>query len=427
VQLSPPHRSHPLTRNLRIGLVGLGQRGADALHTLSLMPHVEVTAICDFYEERVALQKKWLRENGKRPPKYAFSGEEGWKALCECDVDLVYNATPWALHVPVALYAMEHGKAVATEVPAAFTVEDCWALVETSERTGLPCIQLENCCYGETELLTLQMVRAGLFGELKHAECAYVHDLRKWCYDELVMDETAYGKTGYFDHWRLKWNAVHKGNQYPTHGLMPVCRYLDIGKTDRLDYLVSLESQPCGFHDWIAHHPAATNYPLSSINYPLAMGDVNTTLVKTKLGRSILIQHDVASPRPYTRINQLVGTRGILQDYPLRMAFETANCQLPTTNSSHKWFSTARTKRWAAKYRHPLWVEQGEMAKKVGGHGGMDFLMILRLCECLRNGEPLDMDVYDLATTCCICELTEKSVRHKSRPQDVPDFTRHRS
>jgi len=404
---------------LRIGLVGLGQRGADALHTLSLLPHVEVTAICDFYEERVRLQKKWLRENKKRPPKKTFSGAEGWKRLCDCDIDLVYNATPWALHVPVALYAMEHGKAVATEVPAAFAVEDCWALVEMSERTGLSCMQLENCCYGETELLTLQLIRAGMFGELKHAECAYIHDLRKWCYDDLVMDEVAYGKTGYFDHWRLKWNEIHKGNQYPTHGLGPVCKYFDINKTDKLDYLVSLESQPCGFRDWAANNlPNPSN--LSNVsNLSKSMGDVNTTLVKTKLGRSILIQHDVASPRPYTRINRVVGTCGIIEDYPLRMAFADK-----PGGEAHKWFSPARTKRWAAKYRHPLWVEQGEMAKKVGGHGGMDFLMILRLCECLRNGEPLDMDVYDLATTCCICELTEKSVRHKSRPQDIPDFTR---
>jgi len=411
----------PLRRNLRIGLVGLGQRGADALHTLSLLPHVEVTAICDFHEERVALQKKWLRANKKRLPKKSFFGAEGWKALCDCDIDLVYNATPWALHVPVALYAMEHGKAVATEVPAAFTVEDCWALVETAERTGLPCMQLENCCYGETELLTLQLIRAGMFGELKHAACAYLHDLRKWCYDDLVMDEIAYGKTGYFDHWRLKWNEIHKGNQYPTHGLGPVCKYFDINKSDRLDYLVSLESQPCGFQDWANHNLSNPSNFSNVSNLSQSMGDVNTTLVKTRLGRSILIQHDVASPRPYSRINQVVGTRGILEDYPLRMAFADK-----PGGEAHKWFSPARTKRWAAKYRHPLWAEQGELAKKVGGHGGMDFLMILRLCECLRSGEPLDMDVYDLATTCCICELTERSVRHKSRPQDIPDFRRGR-
>jgi len=404
----------PLRRNLRIGLVGLGQRGADALHTLSILPHVEVTALCDFHEERVALQGKWLRDNRKRMPRKTFSGAEGWKALCDCDVDLVYNATPWALHVPVALYAMEHGKAVATEVPAAFTVEDCWALVETSERTGLACMQLENCCYGETELLTLQLIRAGLFGELKHAACAYLHDLRKWCYDDFVMDDITYGKTGYFDHWRLKWNEVHRGNQYPTHGLGPVCKYFDIGGVDRLDYLVSLESQPYGFRDWARAHDS----PLAGLSP--AMGDVNTTLVRTKRGRSILIQHDVASPRPYSRINQVVGTRGILQDYPLRMAFSDE-----PGGEAHKWFSAARTKRWAAKYRHPLWTKQGELAKKVGGHGGMDFLMILRLCECLRKGEPLDMDVYDLATTCCICELTEKSVRHKSRSKDIPDFRRN--
>ena len=399
---------------LRIGVVGLGQRGADALHTLAKLPGVRIAAVCDFFPERVALQQAWLKEN-RLPEARSYSGPDGWKALCESGLDLVYNVTPWALHVPVAVYAMEHGKHVATEVPCAFTVEDCWRLVETSERTRRHCVPLENCCYGEVELMTLEMIRAGLFGELKHAECAYFHDLRKWCYDGLVLGETAYGKTGYFEHWRLKWNEEHVGNQYPTHGFGPVCWYFGVNRGDRLDYLVSLESQPCGFADYAREKLPGTD--LAALRP--AMGDMNTTLVKLASGRSVMIQHDVASPRPYSRINLVSGTRGIVADYPLRMAFADAPGE-----PAHKWFTTARTKRWAKKYRHELWRTEGEQARLVGGHGGMDFLMMLRLCENLRLGRPVDMDVYDLAAWCSICELSERSVRSRSQPVDIPDFTR---
>ncbi len=400
---------------LRIGVIGLGQRGSDAVRVLSLLKGVEVTALCDIHPERVALRQRWLRENRKFTSPLEFSGAEGWKALCEADVDLVYSATPWSLHVPIALYAMECGKHVASEVPAAFTIDDCWRLVETSERTKRQCIQLENCVYGEVELLTERMIREGLFGELKHAECAYIHDLREWCYQDFKMSETDYCKTGYWNDWRLKWDAAHKGNQYPTHGLMPVCRYLNVNRGDRLDYLVSLECDQFGFEEYGSLRDKNRKRARTKV----AMGDMNTTLVRTVKGRSILIQHDVSSPRPYSRINLLSGTRGTLKDYPLEIALAKA-----PGAPAHKWMDKAETERIKKRYMHPLWKEAGKYAKLVGGHGGMDFLMILRLCRALKRGELFDQDVYDLATTCSICELSERSVRNHSAPQDIPDWTR---
>ena len=403
-------------KKLRVGVIGLGMRGPGALHILAIIPGVEIVALCDKHPERVAMQQKWLRDNGHSPAKKEFSGEEGYKKLCEeADIDLVYNATPWHLHVPIALYAMEHGKHVATEVPAAFTIEDCWKLVETSERTRRHCMQLENCCYGEIEMLTLNMARKGILGELLHAECAYIHDLRECCYQDPDVNKPGYGVSGYMDYWRLKWNLAHKGNQYPTHGLGPVAWYFDINRGDRFDYLVSLESKAFGFKDY-----ASARFPETwKARQNPAMGDMNTTLVKTVKGRSIMIQHDVTSPRPYSRINLVSGSRGILKDYPYQVALSKKR-----GDGAHEWESAESAEKIRKEYMHPLWKEAGEFAKVVGGHGGMDFLMILRLCYCLQNGLPLDMDVYDLAAWCSVCELSERSVRNRSATQDMPDFTK---
>ena len=283
------------------------------------------------------------------------------------------------------------------------TLDECWELVETSEKTKRHCMQLENCCYGEIEMLAFNLCHLGLLGELTHGEGAYIHDLR-W---NNMHD--------YYKNWRLRWNIPHKGNQYPTHGLGPICQYMDINRGDRFDYLVSLESQSAGF----------ASYARETIKNPddwrrtadIQMGDMNTTLIKTAKGRSIMVQHDVSTPRPYSRINLISGTKGILCDYPYRLAVETQ-----PGAGAHE-FNKTLAAEWRTKYAHPLWKKAGEIAQKVGGHGGMDFLMDLRWAYCLQNGLPLDMNVYDLASWCSLCELTEKSVRNRSCSVDVPDFT----
>ena len=413
----------PGLKQVRVGCVGLGMRGPGAAPRLSNLPGVEVVALCDIHKERVDAQQAWLKENGK-PSAREYVGPESYKALCESDLDAVYNTTSWDMHVPIALYAMEHGKHAVIEVPSAFTVEERWSLVEPSERTKRHCMQLENCCYGEAEMLALNLCRLGLLGDLVHAEGAYIHDLRDHNYGDLGKDPHAY-----WNHWRLRWNTKHKGNQYVTHGLIPLMEYMGINRGDRFDYLVSLESDQFNFEAY-----GKANYPAGDWHHEhkVQMGDMNTTLVKTVKGRSIMIQHDVSSPRPYSRINRITGTKGtlaggaflygdkaIMGEWPVRFGWEEKSGA-----GVHAYFPEAKQKELRKQYMHPYWKQAGEIAMKVGGHGGMDFLMDLRWAYCLQNGIPLDTNVYDLAASCCIGELSERSVRNRSCSVDFPDFTK---
>lgn len=406
-------------KKLRVGIIGLG-RGMAGCRGFNVIPGCEVTAICDLNAVRIKKALQSIEKAGRPAPKVYTGGAEEWKRLCDDkNVDLVYNATPWELHVPIALYAMHAGKHVATEVPAAFTVDECWELVNTSERLKRHCMQLENCCYGEIEMLALNLCRLGKLGDLVHGEGAYIHDLRSYNYGDWKNPTPGYdadNKCGsYWNHWRLRHNSVHKGNHYPTHGLGPICWYMDINRGDCFDYLVSLESDQFNFEAY-----AGAKYPQGSwqAKHKVAMGDMNTMLIKTKRGRSIMIQHDVSSPRPYSRINTISGTKGILSDYPFRVGL----CD-KVGDGMHRWFSDDKAAEIRREFRHPLWKQSGEMAKKMGGHGGMDFLMVLRLAYCLQNGLPVDQNVYDLASWSCLCELSEKSVRNRSATMDIPDFT----
>ena len=394
-------------KKIRVGIVGLGARGAGPVWRLPGIPGGEVTAICDCNREKIAESQQRLANAGKAKAKEYF-GKEVWRQLCDDpNVDVVYSTTPWNLHTPVALYAMEHGKHVLTEVPAAMTIDECWAQVETAERTKRHCMQLENCCYGETELLALNLCRKGVLGDLMYGEAAYVHDL----------SGQALSKEGDVEWWRLDWNAQHKGNQYPTHGLGPICQYMNINRGDQFKYLVSLESDQRNFE---AYAKAKYGPDHWKSQLKVAMGDMNTTLVKTERGRSIRIEHDVSSPRPYTRVNTITGTRGILTDYPYRVAFEDK----PGDGATHAYFDEKRAEEVKKRYMHPIWKHAGPVAATVGGHGGMDFIMDLRWAYCLQNGLPLDTDVYDLATWCSVCELSEQSVRRGSQPIACVDFTR---
>ena len=401
-------------KRIRVGFVGIGGRGSGAVHRVSMIPGVDIVALCDKNPDRVKKNLAWLAARKYRIVPKEYAGDEAYKDLCdfgECDV--VYCATPWALHQPVALRALLGGKIALVEVTSALTVDESWELVEASEKLRIPCMQLENCVYGEIELLELNLARMGMFGEINHAEGAYIHDLRA-----IIPSVGTHYNTEWV--WRYGENMAHKGNRYPTHGLVPICQTMGINRGDRFDYLVSLENGPHNVNYEYFKKEFLTDADPRRKDPPAAMGDMNTTLIKTVNGKSIMVQHDVSSPRPYSRINLISGTRGIVRNYPFQCAFED-KC---FDGKAHSWFSDAEAAKVRTKYMHPMWRDVSEMAKKVGGHGGMDFIMDLRWAWCLQNGEPLDMDVYDLAATSCLCELTEKSVRSGSKPVSIPDFTR---
>ena len=394
----------PKLEVVRIGIVGLGMRGSDAVERLSYIDGVEIVALCDKYPDRVEAAQKTLAKLG-RPKAVGYTGEDGWKALCdEADLDLVYSPTPWHLHTPIALRAMKGGKHVAVEVPAAQTIEDCWALVETSEKTKRHCMMLENCCYDFFELLTLNMARNGLFGELVHAEGAYIHDLsRDWLFN----------KNAYADQWRLKENVARNGSLYPTHGIGPIAQCLNINRGDRMDHLSSLSTGDFSLAD-LANEKANEDAIWKPFEAKSFRGNMNTTIIRTVKGKTMMIQHDVSTPRPYSRIHLLSGTKGMAQKWPSpqRIAF------------GHSWINKEEFAKLEEKYTPPIVKHIGAIAKEVGGHGGMDFIMDWRLIDCLRNGLPLDQDVYDAAAWSSIVPLSERSVKKRGSSVDVPDFTR---
>lgn len=394
---------------VRTGFIGLGMRGPDAVRRFTYIDGAKVVALCDLEADRVARSQEILAGRGK-PAAAEYSGEDGWKQLCERDdIDLVYICTNWQTHVEMAVYAMECGKHVAVEVPAAMSVAECWRLVDTSERTRKHCMMLENCVYDFFELTCLNMAQQGLFGEVLHAEGAYIHNLEPfWDY--------------YHDNWRLDFNQKHSGDVYATHGFGPDCQVLNIHRGDKLEYLVSMDTKSV-----VGLEVAKEKMGVDTF----ANGDQTSTLVKTRNGKTVLIQHNVYTPRPYDRMYQLVGTKGFADKYPnSAFAFEPdqiADAAAEYDNlSSHSYVPREVRDSLMAKYKHPIAKEIEEKAREVGGHGGMDFIMDYRLVWCLRNGKPLDMDVYDAAEWSCLGELTAASIANGSKPVKIPDFTRGR-
>ncbi len=401
----------PAIDTVRVGFIGLGMRGADAVSRFTHIPGTKITAICDIDSARTANAARPVEEAGMPAPALYFGSEDAWKQLCDRDdIDLVYIATDWLNHAPMALYAMEHGKHTAIEVPAALTLEEIWQLVDASERTRKHCMQLENCVYDFFELNTLNMAQQGLFGEVLHVEGSYIHDLTEFW-------------PLYWNNWRMDYNSKHRGDVYPTHGMGPACQLLDIHRGDRITSLVAMDTEAAGAPDYIEK-------TTGSRPEEFANGDHTMSMMKTENGKTILIQHDVVNPRPYSRMYQLTGTKGFANKY-MRQGYAFEPGQIDSTLvpdyqnlSAHGFISEEQEKALLEKYTHPLIREVGEMAKTVGGHGGMDYIMDYRLIYCLRNGLPLDMDVYDLAEWCAISPLSAISLEHDSAPVAYPDFTR---
>ena len=401
-------RTEPLD-TVRIGIVGLGMRGVSAVDRLTYVPDCRVTALCDIEMPRVERSASILDSRGMSGA-LLFGGEaESWKQLCESeDVDLVYICTDWLTHTPIALYAMECGKHVAIEVPAANTLEEIWALIDMSEKTRRHCMMLENCIYDFFEMSTLSMAQAGMFGEVIHVEGAYHH-----CLDPFWGE--------YWNSWRLEYNKAHRGDVYPTHGIGPVCQVLDIHRGDRMRTLVSMDTKP---FNGPRVYELKNGVPCPDFKN----ADQTSTLIRTQKGKTMLIQHDVMTPRPYDRMYQVVGTDGYAGKYPVELYCLRENAGLEVgydVLGAEKIYSGEQLRALQKSCPNPLMnPEFVEVAKRVGGHGGMDFIMDYRLIYCLHNGLPLDMDVYDMAEWCCISDLSRLSLENGSMPVEVPDFTR---
>jgi predicted dehydrogenase len=387
---------------VRIGYVGVGLQGSGHVRNLLRIPGCRITAVCDIRPERTDWATQVITAAGHPAPSVYTRGPRDFERLCETeDLDLVYTATPWEWHVPVMLAAMKHGKHAATEVPAAMTLDDCWALVETAEKTRRHAVLMENCNYDRMEMMVFNMVRQGLFGELLHAEGGYLHDLRAIKFEK--KDEGL---------WRRAWSMKLNGNPYPTHGLGPIANCLDINRGDRFDYLVSMSGPSRGLQQWAAEH-----FPdgAPERRETFTLGDVNTSLVKTARGRTIMVQHCTNLPRPYSRIHIVQGTKGLFEGYPNRAYIE----------------GRGRADQWVpandllAEFEHPLWKEIAAQAQGAG-HGGMDFIEDYRLIKCLREGTPTDMNVYDAAALSAVVDLSCRSVARKGQPMEFPDFTRGR-
>lgn len=411
----------PKKKVVRIGLVGLGMRGPGAVENFSLIPGVQVVALCDYEEKRAVKQNERLRKNGLAPAA-VYYGEKGYEALCKRpDIDLVYIATDWEHHAIVAKCALENGKNVADEVPSAMNLQECWDLINLAEQKQLNCMILENCCYDWFEMRTLNMAQHGVFGEILRAQGAYIHNLDDfWDYYWKNPNGSDPDQLG----WRLKYNKENRGDLYATHGLGPVAQALDIHRGDRMKTLVSMDTKSVHGKELVEKK---TGKPCTEFRN----GDHTTTLIRTEGEKVIELQHDVMNPQPYNRLYQLTGTRGFANKYPVE-GYAVDASQLKATGnqpkvddlSTHSFMLDEQRKALEEKYESPILKKFGKLAKEVGGHGGMDFIMCARLIYCLQNGLPLDMDVYDLAEWCAIAELSAISLDNDCSPVTFPDFTR---
>jgi Glycosyl hydrolase 109, C-terminal domain/Oxidoreductase family, NAD-binding Rossmann fold len=383
---------------VRLGVIGVGRRGTSMLSNFLSIPHVQVNAICDSVKDHAAHAQQVVEKNSGKHPEIYTNGEHDFENLCKRDdLDFIYIATPWDWHAAMALAAMNAGKHAGVEVPAVNTLEECQQLVDTSEKTRRHCVIMENCCYGYSELLVLNMIHAGLFGDLLHGEGAYIHDLRG-----ILFEDESEGL------WRRVPHTNRNGNLYPTHGLGPIANYMGINRGDRFEHIVSMSSPQKGLD---AYRAAKIPKDSPKWNEKYVCGDMNTSLIKTANGLTIMVQHDVSNPQPYDRINLIKGTKGVFRDYPERIYFEGQEEEAFTGLEPYK-----------EKYEHKLWKEQGKVAED-RGHGGMDYLMLFRLLLCMREGLEPDLDVYDAASWSAVSGLSEQSVAQGSAPLKFPDFT----
>ena len=422
----------PPMKEVRVGIIGVGGRGISAVQRIAQIPGCRLTAMSDINPKMLDRAQLWLTDHGyPKAKEWSRNGDvDAWKGLCDSDaVDVVYSVTPRALHCAINVYAMDHGKHVLQEVPGAFTIDECWETVEAAERNRRHCMMLENCTYGEAEMLAFNLIHKGILGDIVQAEVGYSHDQRSLQYNP---------RDGRF--WRLERHMKQHGNYYPTHGLVPAGRCLDINRGDRFEFLVALESKSAGFEEF-----GRMNFPADDVataidgrkfnrhTQKMTKGDVTMCLMKTANGKTLVLKHDVCNPVPYDRGSHYIGSKGIFRgiSFPEKAADAYtmgSPCRFGWIDgpkgSVEEFFGFDKAMKLREEYKHPFWKVAGEISKKVGGHGGMDFIMDLRWAYCLQNGLPLDTDVYDLATYSSIVELSERSILGGTEVMDFPDYTR---
>ena len=409
----------PKLETVRIGFVGLGGRGPWAVKRYAHIPGVEIVALCDYEEARAEKAQSELRNRGLKPADIYF-GPKGYEELCKRDdIDLVYVATDWNHHFPIAKFAMENGKHAAIEVPAAMNLAQCWELIDLAEKTRLHCFILENCCYDYYEMNALAMAQDGVFGEIIRAEGAYIHTL-DGAWDNYWKDPNDNDVNDL--HWRLKYNKENRGDIYSTHGLGPVAQCMNIHRGDRFTTLVAMDTESFA-------GKAAVKRKTGKECEDFRNGDHTTTLMRTAQGKVVEIQHNVMTPQPYNRLFKLTGTKGYATKYPTP-EFALSGEALKGTDApqmdnlnAHKFMDAKQKDALMKKYYHPILTEYGEKGRSMG-HGGMDYIMDARLVYCLQHGLPLDIDVYDMAEWCCLAELGALSMDNNCAAVSFPDFTR---
>ena len=397
----------PKIEKVRVCVIGLGERGTPQTIQLAHVPNCEVVGVCDLYDDAAQKVANRMQElTGKRPATYSQDKDAYKKMLAELKPDAVIINTNWDTHAQMAIEAMESGAHAFVEVPLATTIEDLWRVVDASERTQKHCMMMENCNYGREELMFLNMVRQGLIGDLLHGEASYIHELRSQMFD---VDRGC-------GSWRTYHYAERNANLYPTHGLGPVAQYMNIARTDdTFDRIVSFGSPALGRAKFAKENLPA-DHKWNQTEFKCA--DMSNSIIKTKAGRTILVQWDETSPRPYDRRNLIQGTHGTLAGFPTR----AAGCGI---NDGSAWLaSEAEVAELRLKYEHPLWKRLGAEALRHDPRGGMNYLLFARIIECLHHGLPLDQNVYEGALWSAVAPLTEKSVSEGGAPQLFPDFTR---
>ena len=386
---------------IRVGFVGIGNMGSGHIRNLSRIEGCQVAAVCDVRPERTEWATRVLTEAGHPAPRAYTRGPRDFERMCEQeDLDLVYSAAPWQWHAPIALTAMRNDKHAATELNLAMTMEHCWELIETSEATRRHCMMMENCNYDYTEMVVLKMIQAGLFGTLVHGECGYLHDLRG----------LKFSPTYYHDMWRMQYSLDWDANLYPQHGIGPMAWCMNIHRGDAFDYMVSFSSKSQGLVEYAQEHHPDSKWA----DKEFALGDVNTCLIRTKMGRTIICKHDTNLPRPYSRDFLVQGTKGLVRKYPAQQV------HIEGRSPSHRW---EELEPYFEQYEHPIWTKLKDDAAGAG-HGGMDFIEDYRLIQALRKGIQPDFNVYDSVLWNSIIPLSRKSVAQNGQPVKFPDFTR---